>query len=86
MSVGILSVMLQYFPTKRAILVQKLGAGKKLSKSISGYVMTKKRENRKLYSKDYSLAIRSRTFFCGFPNVRFENAYSKYLKKYIGKQ
>ena len=43
MSVGTLSGLLQYFPKNRAILVQKLGADKKLSKSVSGYFMTKKK-------------------------------------------
>ena len=41
MSECILSGLLQYFPKNRAI-VQKLGAEKKLSKSVSGYFMTKK--------------------------------------------
>ena len=34
MSVGILSGLLQYLPKNRAILVQKLGAEKKLSESV----------------------------------------------------
>ena len=36
LSVGILIGMLQHFPKNRAILVQKLGAEKKLSESVSG--------------------------------------------------
>ena len=47
MSVGILSGLLQYFPENRGILVQKLGAEKKLSKSVSGNFTTKKKKNKK---------------------------------------
>ena len=42
LSVGILFGLLQYFPKNRAILVQKLGTEKKLSKSVSGFLMKKK--------------------------------------------
>jgi len=42
LSVGILSGLLLYFPKNRPILVQKLEAEKKLSKSVSGYFMTRK--------------------------------------------
>ena len=41
-SVGILSGLLQYFPKNLAILVQKMVSGKKMSKSVSVYFMTKK--------------------------------------------
>ena len=44
LSVGILSGLLQYFPNNRAILVQKWGAEKKLSKSVSDYFMTRKKK------------------------------------------
>ena len=43
LSVGIFNGFLQYFPPSWAILVQKLGEEKKLSKSVSGYFMNKKR-------------------------------------------
>ena len=43
LSVGIFTWLLQYFPKNRAILVKKLGAEKKLSKSASGYLKTKKK-------------------------------------------
>ena len=45
--VGILSGLLQYFPKNRAIFVQKLGGRKKLSKSNSGYFMTKKKQKKR---------------------------------------
>ena len=38
-----------YFPKNRAILVQKLEKGKKLPESVSGYFMTKKKEQQKSY-------------------------------------
>ena len=40
--VGIFTWLLKYFPKNRAILVQKLGEEKKWSKSVSGYLKTKK--------------------------------------------
>ena len=43
LSVGIFTGFFQYFPPSWAILVQKLGEEKKLSKSVSGYFMNKKR-------------------------------------------
>ena len=46
-SVCMLSWLLPYFPKNRAILVQKLGAEKILSQSVSGYFMTKKKKKKK---------------------------------------
>ena len=42
MSMGILSGLLQYLSKNKAILVKKLGAEKKMAKSVSGYFMKKK--------------------------------------------
>ena len=57
LSVGILSGLLQYFQKDRPILVQKLGEEKKLSKSVSGYFMTKKEKEKK---ESYSHEARGR--------------------------
>ena len=73
---NILSGLLQYFPKNRAIIVQKLGAGKKLSKSVSDYFMTKKKKFQWpliLKGQGYFTIEKDRgghygTFFCGFPN------------------
>ena len=69
--------MLQYFPKNRAILVQKLGEEKKLSKSAFGYFKTKKLKIKKKVLMAIKFEVGGKAlmawplveelFFCGFP-------------------
>ena len=43
--IGIFTGLLQQLPKNTALSVQKIGGDKKLSKSISGYIKTKKQKN-----------------------------------------
>ena len=70
LSIGIFTCLLQYFPKNRAILVQKLGKEKKLTKSVSGYLKTKKKKVPVAIQPEggggvrtNGLAIKRRTFF-----------------------
>ena len=64
---GPLSRLLQYFPKNRDILVQKLGGRKKLSKSVSGYCMTKKSMAIKGGGGQAFMALRENFFLVNRP-------------------